>query len=134
VKIKSREIPRVLVDEEKIRLAVQNLIENAIHYTPQGGRVTASVSHDTKEVMLQVQDTGMGIPENQKARVFEKFFRASNAKTVDTEGSGLGLYLVNNIIQAHGGKVWFTSEEGKGSTFAFTLPVREEITEFLKKF
>lgn len=134
IKLKQKEIPRVLVDEEKIRLAVQNLVENAIHYTSQGGRVTVSVSHDTREVRFQVQDTGMGIPENQKARVFEKFFRASNAKTVDTEGSGLGLYLVNNIVAAHGGKVWFESEEGKGSTFAFTLPVREEITEFLKKF
>jgi len=132
--VASGKVPRVLVDEEKIRLAVQNLIENAIHYTPRGGEVTVRVLHDTKEVKLEVADTGMGIPEQQKKRVFEKFFRASNAKTVDTEGSGLGLYLVNNIITAHGGKVWFESEEGKGTTFTFTLPVREEISEFLKKF
>jgi len=134
LKLPKEKVPRILVDVEKIQLAIQNLLENALHYTPSGGRVTVEVSHDTKEVQVSFTDTGIGIPQKQQPRVFEKFFRAANARKVDTEGSGLGLYLVHNIVQAHGGKIWFESQEGKGSMFAFSLPFKEEITEFLKKF
>ena len=76
----------------------------------------------------------MGIPRAQQTRVFSKFFRAMNAQTVDTEGSGLGLYLVKNIVEAHEGTVSFTSTANKGTTFIITLPVKEEVGEFLKKF
>ncbi|MDP4007125.1 MAG: ATP-binding protein [bacterium] len=127
------EAPRVLVDAEKIRLVIQNLLENAMHYTKAGGKVTASVSHDTKEVQVSVADTGIGIPKEQQSRVFEKFFRATNARKVDTDGSGLGLYLVHNIVEAHGGKAWFESEKGKGTTLTFSLPFKKEIADFLKK-
>lgn len=127
------ETPRVLVDEEKIRLVIQNLLENALHYTLTGGKVTASISHDAKEVRISVADTGIGIPKKQQDRVFEKFFRATNARKVDTDGSGLGLYLVHNIVQAHGGKAWFESKEGKGTTLTFSLPFKKEIADFLTK-
>ena len=129
-----RKLPRVLIDEEKISLAIQNLIDNAIKYTPVKGTVTVSVVGSSKEVKVSVQDSGMGIPKAQQNRVFGKFFRATNAQTVDTEGSGLGLYLVKNIVEAHDGKVDFISTAQKGTTFTITLPVKEEVGEFLKKF
>ena len=130
-----QKLPRVLVDVEKITLALQNILDNAVKYTPANGSITISVaSPSPKTITIAITDTGMGIPKKQQARVFGKFFRATNAKTVDTEGSGLGLYLVKNIIEAHGGKVAFSSQEKKGTTFTITLPTREEVGEFLKKF
>lgn len=130
------QLPRLMVDAEKVMLAVQNLIDNAIRYTPSKGTVAvgAKLNEKEQEVEVMVKDTGMGIPERQQGRVFEKFFRATNAKRVDTEGSGLGLYLVKNIVEAHEGRIWFESKEGKGTTFHFTLPVKKELEEFLKKF
>jgi len=120
-----KKLPLVLVDVEKIRLAIQNLFDNAIRYTPAGGKVTVSLKHAKKEVELSIEDTGIGIPEDQKARVFTKFFRAANVMRIDTEGSGLGLFITKNIIEAHGGRIWFESKENKGSTFHFSLPVKE---------
>ncbi|MFH1462723.1 MAG: ATP-binding protein [bacterium] len=116
-------LPKVMVDVEKIRLAIQNLIENAMKYTPTNGKVTISLRHDKKEVELSVKDTGVGIPEEQKDRIFAKFFRGSNVVRMETEGSGLGLFITKNIIEAHGGKIWFESKKNKGTTFYFTLPI-----------
>ncbi|MFH1584762.1 MAG: ATP-binding protein [Patescibacteria group bacterium] len=127
---------RILMDAEKIRLVFQNLLENALSYTFKGGTITVSLylRGGDEEVEVVVQDTGMGIPQGQQRRVFEKFFRATNAKKVDTEGSGLGLYLAKNIVEAHGGTIWFESQEGQGATFHVVLPVKKEIEEFLKTF
>jgi signal transduction histidine kinase len=111
------------VDIEKIRLALQNLIENAIHYTPQQGKIVISVKYTNKEVEFHIQDTGIGIPKNQQHRLFTKFFRAPDAIKMETDGSGLGLFITKNIIEAHKGKIWFESEENKGSSFYFTLPL-----------
>jgi len=110
-------------DKEKMKLALQNLIENAISYSFSGSDVTISVDCDNMNLTVAIKDKGMGIPENQQKRVFSKFFRADNAVKMETEGSGLGLFLTKNIIEKHGGKIWFESEEGKGSTFYFTLPI-----------
>ena len=129
LEIPKKEIPKVLVDVEKIQLVLQNLLENALHYTPSGGEVTVRLTYDTKEIRVSVKDTGIGIPSKQQQRVFEKFFRAANARKVDTNGSGLGLYLAYNIVEAHGGKIWFKSEENKGSVFTFSLPIKEETAE-----
>ena len=74
---------------------------------------------------LFIQDTGLGIPKDQQKRVFAKFFRAANVMRTDTEGSGLGLFIAKNIIEAHNGRIWFESKENIGSTFHFTLPVKE---------
>lgn len=117
-------LPQVLVDEEKIKLVLQSLVENAIHYTPPGGRVTVSFFSDTKEVGVSVQDTGVGIPKEEQGRIFEQFFRATNAKKLGTIGTGLGLYLAKNIVEAHGGRIWFVSQEHKGSDFRVALPLR----------
>lgn len=116
-------IPKIKVDVQKIRLAVQNLIDNAIKYTPSGGRVTIFLKNDNMKVEFKVRDSGIGIPESNVKRLFTKFYRSENAIRTQTEGSGLGLFIVKNIIEKHGGKVEVESEEGKGSTFSFYLPV-----------
>jgi PAS domain S-box-containing protein len=119
-------VPLTSFDAEKISLVIQNLVENAINYNRPGGEVKVSVNYlrEKKEIIFSVSDTGIGIPKEQQQRVFSRFFRATNAVRVDTEGTGLGLYIAKNIIKAHNGKIWFKSQEGKGSTFYFTLPVR----------
>ena len=129
-----KKLPQVMVDVEKMRLAIQNLIDNAVRYTPLGGSVTISLKSGKKEIEFSVQDTGVGIPKDQQERVLTKFFRGANVLRMETEGSGLGLFITKNIIEAHGGKIWFESEEGKGTTFYFTLPVEKEFEEFLKEF
>jgi len=122
-------LPQASMDVEKIKLVVQNLIENAIKYTPLGGKITVSVGYreDKKEIIFSVKDTGVGIPKDQQSRVFTKFFRGANVMRMETEGSGLGLFISKNIIEAHGGKIWFESKEGQGTTFYMVLPVEKEL-------
>jgi PAS domain S-box-containing protein len=118
--------PLIKVDEEKIKLAIQNLIENALIYTLPKGKVTVTIDLQNGNFFFKVKDTGIGIPKQVQDRIFTKFFRASNAVKIETEGSGLGLFITKNIIESHGGKIWFESEEGKGTTFYFTIPVKKE--------
>jgi len=120
-----RDLPKVEVDTEKISLAIQNLVDNAINYTKPGGEVRVGLDYfkNKKEIMFSVQDNGIGISDNQKKRIFSKFFRGANAVRAETEGTGLGLYIAKNIIEAHQGKIWFKSKENQGTTFFFTLPV-----------
>lgn len=127
-------VTQVLIDVEKIRLAIQNLLDNALKYTLPGGKVTISLKEDKDEIEIFVKDSGVGIPKDQQEKVFTKFFRGANIMRMETEGSGLGLFIAKNIIEAHGGKIWFRSEEGKGTTFYFTLPLKKEFEEFLKEF
>jgi PAS domain S-box-containing protein len=120
---KPKELPKVRVDIEKISLAIQNLLENAILYNLPGGKIEISLKLKENKIEFSIKDTGIGIPKELQRRVFTKFFRAPNAMRIETEGSGLGLFITKNIIEAHGGEIWFESEEGKGTTFYFTLPV-----------
>jgi signal transduction histidine kinase len=124
---KPKGLPKVRVDIEKISLAIQNLLENAIRYNKIGGEIELVLKKKDSEIEFSIRDTGIGIPKNQQERIFTKFFRAPNALKLETEGSGLGLFIVKNIIEAHGGRIWFESEEGKGTTFYFTLPVVIEV-------
>jgi signal transduction histidine kinase len=133
VKSLNDNIPEVIIDVEKIKLVVQSLLENALRYTPKKGRVTVQVLHSAKEVQVSIEDTGIGIPKDQESRIFDKFFRATNAKEVEVNGSGLGLYLASNIMKAHGGKIRFKSKEGKGTIFTLALPIKKDIEEFLNK-
>jgi two-component system sensor histidine kinase VicK len=119
-------LPETMLDAEKIKLAVQNLIDNAVKYSSESGKVTISLSNDGENINFRIQDLGIGIPKSQQIKIFTKFFRGDNAEKVNTGGSGLGLFLAQNIIEAHGGKIWFKSEENKGTTFYFNLPVRKE--------
>jgi two-component system sensor histidine kinase VicK len=123
---KPKELPKVRVDIEKISLAIQNLLENAILYNLPGGKIEISLKLKENKIEFSIKDTGIGIPKELQRRVFTKFFRAPNAMRIETEGSGLGLFITKNIIEAHGGEIWFESEEGKGTTFYFTLPVAQK--------
>jgi len=116
-------LPQVKVDIEKIKLALQNIFANAVRYNRLGGKVTVVLNYGKKDIEVAVKDTGVGIPKDQHKKVFSRFFRASNVMRMGIEGTGLGLFIAKNIIEAHGGKIWLESEENKGSTFYFTLPV-----------
>jgi signal transduction histidine kinase len=118
----------VWADSQMLRQVVLNLISNAMKYTPHEGKIEITVRRVGDGLRWEVTDTGIGIPKSDLGKLFEKFYRAGNVHAVETEGTGLGLYLVRLIVEQFGGKVWCTSEEGVGSTFAFTLPlsVREE--------
>lgn len=118
-----KQLPKVLIDVEKINLAVQNLLDNAIQYNKLGGSIKISLKSNKKEIEFSIEDSGVGIPKKQEKRIFTKFFRAANVMRMDTRGSGLGLFIVKNIIEAHKGRIWFKSKEGKGTIFHFTLPV-----------
>jgi PAS domain S-box-containing protein len=116
-------LPLVSVDKEKMELAVQNLLENAIKYTPEGGQINISLQREDGNVLFRIKDTGVGIPDSQRSRIFTKFFRGDNVIRMETEGSGLGLYTASNIVEAHKGKIWFDSKEGQGTSFYFTIPI-----------
>ena len=124
----NEKIPLVKADPEKISLVIQNLIENAIRYTNSGGNIVIFIKYlkDEKSVMFSVKDNGIGIPEEQKNRIFSRFFRGANAIRQETEGTGLGLYISKNIMEAHNGKIWFDSKEGEGTTFYITLPIGDK--------
>jgi len=118
-------IPKIKIDKEKIGICIQNLMINAIRYNRVGGKVIVSVEYNKgkNKILISVEDTGIGIPKEQQKRIFTKFYRSTAAMKAETVGSGLGLYMTKNIIEAHRGRIWFESEEGKGSVFYFSLPV-----------
>lgn len=118
-------LPKLVMDSRRISMALSNLITNAIHYTEPNGKVTVSgrLLHKEGNLEIMVKDTGVGISKEQMSRLFTKFFRSPEAILLQPNGSGLGLYIVKNIVERHGGKIWAESEVGKGSSFVFTLPV-----------
>ena len=112
-------------DRNYLEQVFVNLLDNAIKYGRAGGRITISARETgQKEIQISVQDDGMGIPEQDLPRIFERFYRVDKGRSQELGGTGLGLSIVKHIVQAHGGKVWAESEFGKGSTFYFTLPLR----------
>lgn len=119
---KPDKIPHVYIDKQKMGLAIQNLIENAVKYTPEYGRIEVGVEAGEKFLKIRVKDNGVGIPKKDQEKLFSKFFRAENVLRMQTEGSGLGLFIVKNIIKKHGGEISFTSNEGVGTEFVFTIP------------
>lgn len=108
-------------DRVQIEHAMSNYISNAIKYTPAGGIITISLQHNTQQLVFEVQDNGLGIPENARPKLFETFFRAKQPGTEQIPGTGLGLSLVKSVIEQHGGAVYYRAEEN-GSTFGFWLP------------
>lgn len=117
-------LPRVNMDEKRLSLAVVNILENAIRYNVANGEVIVKVDVMAGKpfVEVSVKDTGIGIPAESIEKIFTKFYRADNAIKLQTEGSGLGLYISKNIITAHGGEIWMDSELNRGTTVHFTLP------------
>ncbi|KKU68414.1 MAG: Sensor protein resE [Parcubacteria group bacterium GW2011_GWA2_47_16] len=116
-------IPQLNVDQEKMRAVFQNLLDNAIKYSRAGGTVSIDITRDAEKVKVAISDQGIGVPEDQKALIFSRFFRARNALKVETDGNGLGLFIVKSIIEKHGGKIWFESKENAGTTFYFTIKI-----------
>jgi signal transduction histidine kinase len=111
--------PLLMLDETKIHQVVMNFIDNAIYYTPSGGKVTVALHETPTAVECTVRDTGIGVPRAVQHKLFTKFYRAANAQQVRPDGTGLGLFMARKVIAAQGGAIIFQSEEGKGSTFGF---------------
>jgi len=119
---------QVCLDKEKMVLALQNLLENAIKYTPRYGNIVVTVKKASEEKLLvSVKDSGVGIPKKEQEKIFSKFFRASNVVLMETEGTGLGLFIVKNIIEKHGGTISLTSVENKGTEATIALPLECKI-------
>ena len=112
-------------DESKLRQVVYNLIDNAVKYTPEGGTVEVTLRADSREAILTVRDTGIGIPAEDVAHIFDRFYRVDKARSRATGGTGLGLSIVRQMVQLHGGEITVDSAADKGSTFTVTLPVRK---------
>ena len=117
------DVPPAMLDLQLLRQVILNLASNAIKYTPQGGRIEIRIRREGNALHWSIRDSGIGISEESQKRLFEKFFRADNAHTIDTEGTGLGLYLVRLIVERLGGTIACESEVGRGTLFHFTLPI-----------
>ncbi len=124
-------LPPALADAERIRQVVANLLHNAIKFTPAGGQITIvaealerseETGTPTREIVIEVRDTGVGIAKVDLPRVFERFYKSDRARTRGRGGTGLGLAIARHIVEAHGGRIWVKSKEGKGSRFFFSLP------------
>jgi signal transduction histidine kinase len=109
-------------DRRSLELVAVNLLENAFRFSKPHSRVQVSISSHDGAVAFTVADNGIGIPSAEHERVFEMFFRASNASSASTRGFGLGLFVIHAIVVSHGGRIWFESELGRGSTFHVALP------------
>lgn len=121
----SEQMPAVMVDLKLFHEVIENLLTNAIKYNKVGGTAAVYVAQTGDKVQISVADTGGGIPKEEQDRIFTKFFRGNNAIRGDTDGIGLGLFVVKSYVELWGGRVWFESEEGKGSTFHIELPARD---------
>lgn len=120
-------LPPFKFDPMRIKIVIQNLLENALRYNIEGGQIIIKVEKKPPYVEVSVSDTGIGIPKEELPKLFTKFFRASNVLKYETEGTGLGLYITRNIVEAHGGKIWVESIENRGTTMHFTLPMDEKL-------
>src|SRR3989344_2304212 len=118
----SPDLPLVSIDADKMEFVLNNIVDNAVKYTPAGGTVEVSTRTEKGAILIEVRDTGIGIPAAEFDRVFTKFFRSRKALLYHTDGSGLGLYVAKNIVEQHGGSVAFQSVENQGTTFVISLP------------
>ena len=125
--------PILSVDENKLRQVMMNFIDNAIYYSPPDTSIDVSIVQQRGEMVFKVTDHGIGVPANERHRLFSKFYRASNAKKQRPDGTGIGLFMAKKVIVAHGGSVIFESKEGQGSTFGFRLPLKAELEDSLKQ-
>ncbi|MDA3814839.1 MAG: ATP-binding protein [Patescibacteria group bacterium] len=118
-------LPKIYMDKDRILLVLQNLLDNAVKYTPEFGKVEVNIKKENDNfIKISVKDNGVGVPEKDKVKLFTIFFRARNVKRMQTEGSGLGLFIAKNIVENHQGSILVESEEGKGTEISFTLPLK----------
>ncbi len=123
IKRMPEKLPTALLDKRYTRMTIENLLTNAVKYTPEGGTVTLDLALKDGVLHGKVADTGCGIPKGEQSKIFGKMFRASNVRNAE-EGNGFGLYVAKGAIEGQGGKIWFESTEGKGTTFFFELPIK----------
>jgi signal transduction histidine kinase len=121
----SQAIPTIIIDKRKIQFVIDMLLDNAVKYTPSGGKIKVEVIQQRKSILLSVADTGIGIKMLDMRKLFKRFYRSEDAKKVDTEGMGLGLYTIKRIVEHHNGRIWAKSGgKGKGSTFYLELKMK----------
>lgn len=118
-----KDLPSISADAKLLTIIIQNLLGNAIKYTKEKDTISIKVTVDKKEFLIAVSEHGYGIPKSQQSKIFSKLFRADNARSIEPEGTGLGLYIVKSIVTATGGSIWFESEENKGTSFYVTFPL-----------
>ena len=119
---KKQDQTKIKLDVDKIKDVFLNLIDNSIKYTPKGA-VNIELNCDDKNIIVKIKDTGVGLSEEEIDRLFSKFSRGNDSAKINTDGSGLGLYIARKMVEIHGGKIWVESEGlGKGSVFQFTIP------------
>jgi len=118
-------IPDIAGDRRRLTEVLQNLLDNAIQYTPAGGEIMVSAGVADSEVVFTVSDTGIGIPQAEQPRIFERFYRADVARSREVGGTGLGLSIAKHLVESHGGRIWVQSEIGQGSQFHFSVPIFE---------
>jgi signal transduction histidine kinase len=123
--IKPKNYPTLNLDDTKIRQVIMNFVDNAIYYTPAGGKVVVALNTTLKSAEFSVTDNGIGVPKAEQAHLFTKFYRAGNARVARPDGTGLGLFMAKKVIVASGGALIFKSTEGRGSTFGFTFPLKK---------
>ena len=109
-------------DEIYIEETIANLLANSVKYTPLDGKIEVCIKDQVDSVLIQVRDTGIGIPRDEVQNLFNEFYRATNARRIERDGTGLGLAIARQVVERHNGKIWVESEEGKGSTFSIILP------------
>jgi signal transduction histidine kinase len=116
---KPKGFPLLMLDEVKIRQVIMNFVDNAIYYTPSGGKIEVELLDKKSTIELQVKDNGIGVPKVEQPHLFTKFYRAGNARKARPDGTGLGLFMAKKVVVAQGGSIIFDSKEDKGSTFGF---------------
>jgi signal transduction histidine kinase len=116
-------LPEPVLDKDKVATVLVNLLGNAVKYTPAGGRITFRVHATDQQLEIDVEDTGVGIAEDEVAKVFDKFFRSGDPRVQEQTGTGLGLALAQEVVRLHGGRISVDSELNKGSTFTVLLPL-----------
>lgn len=120
-------LPRVMGDEERLIQVMINLISNAIKFTPKGGKISIRAKPKGEKLLVQVVDNGAGIPAEALPQLFQRFYQVDNSATRQVGGSGLGLYITKQIVEAHGGRIWVESRLGAGSCFSFTIPLANQM-------
>lgn len=123
---KPKGLPLIELDENKIQQVIMNFLDNAMYYSKEKAKIAVSLKLVGAHVEFRVTDTGIGVPENEQAHLFNKFFRATNARRARPDGTGVGLFLAKKVVDDHGGRIIFQSKEGKGSTFGFELPLPKD--------
>ena len=114
------------MDEDKITQVLDNIISNALKYSPQGGTITFRVEKIEDYIQVSVKDEGVGIPKSDLSKIFVRFYRVDKARSRKLGGTGLGLAIAKEVVVAHGGRIWAESQERKGTTIYFTLPIEQQ--------